>query len=106
QACRRVLLVRFVSRHAAGEFAFLVQCRVYLHCASSSSLPLICSFWFYRPSVEKPPNRWVRGSPLYTTLNSLGWMNSSLNHGNFAGLKASTSQSIMCRTLGMRPLPG
>src|SRR4029453_5751293 len=48
-----------------------------------------------RPSVEKPPKRWVRDSPIYTALNSLGWMNSSLNQGNLAGLKASTSQAIV-----------
>src|SRR5258706_7779680 len=40
-----------------------------------------------------------QGFTLYTALNSGGWTNSSFNHGNFAGLKASTSRPIMCRTL-------
>src|SRR5262249_41172032 len=65
-----------------------------------------CSFWCHRPSVERPPNKWVRGAPIYTALSSRGWIGSSRNHGYFAGLKASINQSIICRTLGMRPLVG
>src|ERR1700682_824732 len=77
-----------------------------------SGLPALRCFIFFAadliilvlPSFDREaPNNWVRVSPLYTPLNSLGWMNSSLNHGNFAGLKVPTSQ---CRIRAMWPLPG
>jgi hypothetical protein len=64
--------------------------------SSMSGLPALRCFIFFAADlfilvlssfVKKPPEEMGQGFTLiYTALNSRGWTNSSLNHGNITGL--------------------